>query len=160
MITARVVGDDTVLAWLRAAPDAVASGLAGAITNLAIDLQRKIQEDELTGQVLAVRTGSLKSSIDLQIDQDSKGISATVSSDSEYAHVHEYGFAGTVDVRASLRRIIAAFGHPISEKTINVRAYRHRMDLPERSFMRQALEDMDPAIRDEVEAALREALTQ
>jgi hypothetical protein len=33
------------------------------------------------------------------------------------------------------------------------------MELPERSFMRSALEDMDPAIRDEVEAALLEALT-
>jgi hypothetical protein len=52
-----------------------------------------------------------------------------------------------------------AFGRPISEKTINVRAYRRRMDLPERSFLRSALEDMDPAIREEVGAALLEALT-
>jgi hypothetical protein len=159
MITARLVGDDTVLAWLRDTPDAVASGIARAITQLGIDLQRKIQEEELSGQMLAVRSGALKSSIDLQIDQSGDDVSATVSSDSAYSHAHEYGFPGTVDVRASLRRITQAFGRPISEKTINVRSYRRRMDLPERSFMRSALEDMDPAIRDEVEAALREALT-
>ena len=115
--------------------------------------------DELSGQILAVRTGALKSSIDLQIDQDNDRISATVSSNSRYASVHEYGFVGTVAVKASLRRITEAFGHPISEKTINVGPYRRRMELPERSFMRSALEDMDPAIRDEVEAALLEALT-
>ena len=159
MITARLVGDDVVLEWLRGASDAVASGIAQAITQLGIDLQRHIQDDELSGQTLAVRSGSLKSSIDLQIDQGSETISATVYSDSKYAAAHEYGFAGTVDVKSSLRRITEAFGRPISEKTINVRAYRRGMELPERSFMRSALEDMDPAIRDEVEAALLEALT-
>jgi phage gpG-like protein len=159
VITARLVGDDAVLAWLRAAPDAVASGIARAIAQLGIDLQRRIQEEGLSGQILAVRSGALKSSIDVQIDQSGDEVSATVSSDSAYAHAHEYGFAGTVDVRASLRRITEAFGRPISEKAINVRAYHRRMDLPERSFMRSALEDMDPAIRDEVETALREALT-
>jgi phage gpG-like protein len=158
VITARLVGDDAVLEWLRGAPDAVASGIAQAITQLGIDLQRHIQEDELSGQMLAVRSGSLKSSIDLQIDQASDGISATVYSDSKYADAHEYGFTGTVDVKASLRRITEAFGRPISEKTINVRAYRRRMELPERSFMRSALEDMDPEIRDAVEAALLAAL--
>jgi hypothetical protein len=34
------------------------------------------------------------------------------------------------------------------------------MNLPERSFLRSALEDMAPAIRDEVEAALAEAVSQ
>jgi hypothetical protein len=34
------------------------------------------------------------------------------------------------------------------------------MDLAERSFLRSALEDMTPEIGDEVEAAIREAVTQ
>ena len=34
MITAHLVGDDAVLAWLRATPDLAASGLARAITSL------------------------------------------------------------------------------------------------------------------------------
>jgi hypothetical protein len=34
------------------------------------------------------------------------------------------------------------------------------MDLPERSFLRSALEDMASAIRDEVEASLRETVTE
>ena len=43
MIIARLVGDDAVLAWLRATPDLAASGLARAITTLGIELQSKIQ---------------------------------------------------------------------------------------------------------------------
>jgi len=65
-----------------------------------------------------------------------------------------------VSVTASLRRIREAFGRPIAEKTVNVRGYQRRMDLPERSFLRSALDDMGPTIRDEVQAALTEAVSQ
>ena len=39
--------------------------------------------------------------------------------DLDYARAQEYGFDGTVNVRASVRRIREAFGHPIAEKTIS-----------------------------------------
>ncbi len=149
-----------MLARLRTMPGAINSGLVRAITKLAIDLQRKVQQDELTGQMLAARSGSLKSSIDLRVDQSAGVVTATVFTDSAYARAHEYGFAGRVNVRASLRRITQAFGRPISGKTISIRAHSRRMDLPERSFLRSALEDMTPAIRDEVEAALRDTVTE
>ena len=159
MITAYLVGDQQMLERLRALPDAINSGLLRAITQLGIALQRDAQQNKLSGEVLSSRTGSLRSSIDLQVDQ-SGPITSSVFSNSRYARVHEYGFAGTVSVRASLRRIREAFGRPIGEKTINVRAYDRRMDLPERSFLRTALEDMRPAIREGVEAALAEAVAQ
>ena len=153
MITARLVGDDAVIAWLRATPDAVASGLARAITTLGIELQRKIQENKLTGQSLIA--GS--SSNSLQLDQSDDRIAATVSSDSEYADAHGYGAAG---VGAKLRRITKAFGRQRPRKAIKVRPDPRRIDAPKGSFLSSALEDMDPAIRAEVEAALREALTR
>jgi phage gpG-like protein len=160
VITAHLAGEERVLARLRDMPAALNSGLVRVITKLGIDLQRKVQQDELTGQMLTARSGSLKSSIDLRIDQAATAVTATVFTDSPYAAAHEYGFAGTVNVRASLRRITEAFGRPISGKTISVRAHSRRMDLPERSFLRSALEDMAPAIRDEVEASLRETVTE
>jgi hypothetical protein len=160
VITAYLVGDEQMLSWLRAIPDAVGSGLARAITKLGITLQRKVQQDKLSGQALVDRTGALQSSIDLRIDQSVNMVAATVFTDLEYARAQEYGFSGTVNVRASLRRIREAFGRPIAEKTITVRAHSRRMDLAERSFLRSALEDMTPEIRDEVEAAIREAVTQ
>jgi hypothetical protein len=153
VITARLVGDDAVIAWLRATPDAVASGLARAITTLGIELQRKIQENERTGQTLIA--GS--SSNSLQLDQSDDRIAATVSSNSEHAHAHGYGAVG---VGAKLRRITKAFGLHRSREAIKVRSDRRRIDAPKGSFLSSALEDMDPAIRAEVEAALREALTR
>ena len=157
MIIARLVGDDAVLAWLLTTPALAASGLARAITTLGIELQRKIQENELTGQTLAGRSGSLGSSTSLQIDQSDDRIAATVSSDREYAHARKYGAVG---VGAKLRRITKAFARPRPRKAINVPSYRRRIDVPKPSFLSSALEDMDPAIRDEVEAALRETLTR
>jgi hypothetical protein len=160
VISAHLVGDEKVLAKLRDIPVSINSGLLKAITKLGIDLQHKVQQDELTGQKLVARSGSLKSSIDLQVDQSATAVTSSVFTDSVYARAHEYGFAGTVNVRASLRRITEAFGRPIPDKIINVRAYSRKMDLPERSFLRSALEEMAPAIRDEVEASLRESVTE
>ena len=160
MITAYLVGDVQLLDRLRVLPDAINSGLLRGITQLGIELQRHVQQDKLSGQVLRSRTGSLRSSIDLEVDHSSGTVTASVFTDSRYAGAQEYGFAGTVSVRASLRRIREAFGRPIAEKAISVRAYDRRMDLPERSFLRSALEDIAPDIRDEVEAALAEAVSQ
>jgi hypothetical protein len=160
VITAYLVGDAPLLERLRALPDAINSGLVRGLTQLGIELQRHVQEDKLSGQVLRSRTGSLRSSLSLEVDQSGGAVTASVFTDSQHARVQEYGFAGTVSVRASLRRIREAFGRPITEKTIAVRAYDRRMNLPERSFLRSALEDMAPAIRDEVEAALAEAVSQ
>lgn len=160
MITAYLIGDEELLARLRSIPDAINAGLARAITKLGIDLQRNVQQNELSGQTLNVRTGSLRASVDVEIAQSADTITARVFSDSPYAHVHEFGFSGAVSVKASLRRITEAFGRPISDTSIAVGTHSRRMFLPERSFLRSALEEMTPEIRDEVESALREALKE
>jgi hypothetical protein len=160
VITAYLVGDEQLLERLRALPDAINSGLVRSITQLGIDLQRNVQQDRLSGQVLRSRTGALKSSIDLRVDQSAGAIATSVFTDLRYGAAQEYGFAGTVSVKASLRRIREAFGRPIAEKTISVRAYDRRMDLPERSFLRSALEDMTPTIREAVQAGLAAAVSQ
>jgi hypothetical protein len=160
VISACLVGGEQALERLRALPEVVNSRLLGAITRLGIDLQADVQEDKLSRQVLKSRSGSLRSSIDFRFDQSGNTFTASVFTDSRYAGAQEYGFVGTVRVRASLRRIREAFGRPISEKTISVRAYDRHMNLPERSFLRSALADMTPVIRDGVEAALADAVSQ
>ena len=160
MISACVIGDGQALERLRALPEAAKSRLLRAITQLGIELQSDVQQDKLSGQVLRSRTGSQRSSIGLRVDQSDGAFTASVFTDSRYADVQEYGFAGTVSVRASLRRVKEAFGRPMSEKTVSVRAYDRRMNLPERSFLRSALKDMTPAIRDGMAAALADAVSQ
>jgi phage gpG-like protein len=160
VITAFLTGDEEALARLRAIPDVINAGLARAIAKLGFDLQQKVQQDELSGQVLSARSGALRSSIGVEIEQGPQRITARIFSDSDYAAAHEFGFSGEVNVRASLRQIREAFGRPIAEKMIAVRAHSRTMLLPERSFLRSALEQMGPEIRDEVDAALHEALTE
>jgi hypothetical protein len=159
VISAHLVGDEQLLQRLRELHDAINAGLARCITQLGIDLQRNVQQDKLSGQVLKTRTGALKSSIDRRVDQNARGAATTVFTELRYGAAQEYGFTGTVSVGASLRRIRQAFGRPIAEKTISVRAYDRRMSLPERSFLRSALEDMTPAIGDAINAAVAEAIS-
>jgi hypothetical protein len=159
VISAYLVGDEQLLERLRALRDAVNAGLARCIAQLGIDLQRDVQQDKLSGQVLKIRTGGLKSSLDYSVDQSVRGATAEVFTALRYGGAQEYGFTGTVSVGASLRRIRQAFGRPIAEKTISVRVYDRRMSLPERSFLRAALDDMTPAIRDAVDTAVAEAVS-
>jgi Bacteriophage HK97-gp10, putative tail-component len=159
VISANLVGASAALDRLRAMGDAASSGVARAIAKLGIDLQNNVQQNKLSGQVLQVRSGSLRQSISVQVNQSDTAISATVYSDLDYAAAQEYGFTGVVNVRASLRQIKEAFGHPITAESIGVGAYSRRMDLPQRSFLRSALDDMAPDVDAGVKDALREALS-
>ncbi len=158
MISAAVLGDGPALDRLRALPDRANTGIARAIAKLGLDLQNHVQQDKLSGQVLVVRSGALKSSINIANAQSATAITATVYTELDYAAAQEYGFSGTVNVRASLRQIRQAFGRPIAAKTIAVGPYSRRMNLPERSFLRSALSDMAPDIGAGVEDALRKAI--
>ncbi len=159
MISANIIGDLAALDKLRAMRDASNSGVARAIAQLGIDLQNNVQQNKLSGQVLQARSGMLRDSIAVQIDQSDTAASATVYSDLGYAAAQEYGFTGTVNVRASLRQIKEAFGRPIASETISVGPHSRRMDLPQHSFLRSALDDMAPDIGSAIEDALREALS-
>lgn len=158
MISADLLGAGPALERLRALPDAANAGVARAVAKLGIALKNNVQQNKLSGQVLKIRSGALKSSIDVAVNQSSGEITATVFSDLDYAAAQEYGFSGTVDVRASLRLIKEAFGRPIAAKAIAVGAHSRRMDLPERSFLRSALGDMAPDIAAAVQDALHEAI--
>lgn len=159
MISASLVGGSTVLDRLRQMPEAARQGVARAVAQLGIDLQNNVQQNKLSGEVLRVRSGTLRQSIMLQTDQSGTAATATVWSNVDYAAAQEYGFSGTVSIRATLRQIKEAFGRPIAAKTVSVRPYGRRMDLPERSFLRSALDDMTPDISAGIEDALRTAIS-
>jgi hypothetical protein len=158
MITAYLVGDKEVSSWLRSIPDAVNTSLVPAITKLGIDLQRKIQEDEPAGQLLTARIRSLNSSIDLSIDQSADGVTATLFRGNGYARTRGYGSTVRVGVKASLRQIKGSFRRPLSDKAVSLQSHSPAMNVPEHSFLLSALEEMEPAIREEVEAALSQAV--
>jgi phage gpG-like protein len=158
VISASLAGDDAAQRRLKALGETAGNGIARAITKLGIELRNSVQQDKLSGQVLRPRSGSLRDGIAVQMDQSRTGVSATVYSNVVYAAAQEFGFAGRENVRASLRRVTMAFGHPITPATVSVNAYSRRSDLPQRSFLRSSLDDMASHIGTAVDDALREAL--
>jgi phage gpG-like protein len=151
MITIQLIGDRELAARLDAMPGRVRDGLARAVTRLGLDLQRKVQREKLTGQVLKVRTGSLRSSINTEISQSTDEVSASVGTNIRYGRVHEYGVDHPWLIEAKGR----ALRFEIAGRVIFRRSVRHP-PLPERSFLRSALADMRP----QIEAGLRDAVAQ
>ena len=72
----------------------------------------------------------------------------------------EYGFSGTVQVKAHMREIKQAFGRPLKEpKFVQVRAHSANVNFPERSFLRTALRDLKPDIESDLKASIERAIS-
>ena len=158
MIHGYLVGDAEVTARLDALPTKLRDEMRDGIGRCALRLQR-LAKQKLNGEVLNVKTGRLRNSIkDVVMDEGEKVV-GIVSTLVKYAPVHEYGFKGTVTVRESLRTIKQAFGRPIAARQISVKAHTRKMNMPERSFLRSALADLEASgiIRDEMDAAIKRA---
>jgi phage gpG-like protein len=157
MITAKVTPAATVVERLRGIAPNVRSALENRIQRLTIQLQRHVVQDKLQGQVLNVRTGRLQRSIQQAMITNSDDILGVVSTNVSYAKAHEYGFSGTVTVKEHLRTIKEAFGKSLKEPvTFTVSSHSAKMNLPERSFLRSALNDMAGDIRTQIQQAVTE----
>ena len=113
---------------------------------------------KVSGEVLNVRTGRLRRSINQIVLARGSEVTGIVSTPVEYAPPHEYGFKGQVPVAEHLRTIKAAFGRSIAPKSITVRAHLRSVELPERSFLRTALRELETtgAIDREVARAVKD----
>jgi phage gpG-like protein len=130
-------------------PGAVQSGIARAVTRLALELEVLVKR-KLSGAVLRVRTGVLRSSIHNRVDQTSTSVTASVGTNVSYAKFHEFGVPHPWEIRPRAARALA---FEIAGQTIFAARVIHP-PLPERSFLRSALREMEPRIRAELEAAV------
>lgn len=148
------------VAKLEALPERVRQEVGVGMGRLVSQLSVKVQKEKLMGQVLGRRSSRLYRSIGGDVSQTDTQIQGVVSTPVEYAPVHEYGFKGSVDVKAHLREIKKAFGRPIPPNEIEVRAHARMMNLPERSFLRSALREfVDAGVpMEEINAALKRAV--
>jgi phage gpG-like protein len=117
----------------------------------ACDCSGTSKQDKLTGQVLNVRTGRLRRSITQRVEEEGGSVVGYVGTNVKYARAHEFGFTGNVTVREHLRRTKGG-------KEATVRAHSRNMHLPERSFLRSALKDLQPAIRQDIRGGISEAV--
>ncbi|MBF6560539.1 MAG: HK97 gp10 family phage protein [Candidatus Binataceae bacterium] len=155
MITVELIGDRALIARLDAIPTRERHELARAVTKLALKLQRKVQR-KLSGQVLKVRTGTLRSSINTETRTSESEVTATVGTNVKYGRFQEFGVSHAWLIEARNARSLR---FEIGGRTIFRRSVRHP-PLPERSFLRSALAEMRPQIEAGLTAAVDAALKE
>jgi len=129
-----------------------------SIQLLTIKLTNKVKNDKLSGQVLNVRTGRLRNSIHSKVEHTPNAIKGIVQTNVKYAAVHEYGFKGSVTVKAHLRTIKQAFGKPIAPTSVQIGSFTRTANFPQRSFLRSSLQDMRQEALTEITNAIRRVI--
>ena len=114
---------------LKIAGSKVLRAVNNELRRTAIDLTAQVKGGKLSGQVLNVRSGRLRRSINYRVTESATGTEVKVGTNVEYARVHEYGFAGRVSVKEHMRA------------GKRVRAHTKNMRVPERSFLRSTLKE-------------------
>jgi phage gpG-like protein len=147
LISGVVVGGDRAAARFNASQSALIDALRIGIGRACMLVVKRTKE-KLSDDVLHVRTGRLRRSIHADpVTVSGTQVQGIVGTNVEYAAIHEYGFSGVVSVRESLRTSVLG-------NSFTVRAHTRNVHLPERSFLRSALTELQPQIRAEVESAV------
>lgn len=151
MIRGYIFGDKEMVARLGRLGKAGQQSVKTSIQRLTLKLLAKVKADKLSGQVLNVRTGRLRRSINKRVTVSGNGIFGVVGANVKYGRAHELG--GPMMVKAHLRMQRVAWGKKMKEPRM-VEVKQHIVNYPQRSFLRSALHEMEPDIR----SAMREAL--
>lgn len=163
MIKGWILGGEDLVKRLTAAPENIQNALQTSVSRMALRLLARVKGDKLSGQVLKVKTGRLRRSINQRVEREGSGVYGYVGTNVDYGRVHEYGFkGGVVSVRAHLRKVTQAFGKTLpTTKQSQVGAHTRNVKLPEKSFLRSALRELQPEIersmRNAVQAAAKRA---
>jgi phage gpG-like protein len=151
VIEGSVVGADALAARLAAMPRILAANLAQAVERLSRALREDVERN-LSGAVLQQRSGQLASSIEVAVEQSGVSVTATLGTDVPYAAIHEYG--GLIPARELLPRSARALAFPWQgRQRFFKRVSLPAVEMPERSFLRSALEEAEPEIRAALTAA-------
>ncbi len=157
MFALELAGLDETSARLEGYPAALQAALGGKATELATALADLVKNDKLAGGVLNTRSGALGDSIVASVSAQADGVLASVGSEGEvkYAAIQEYGG------KTSAHEILPAKGDVLAFVIGGAQHFARRVEhpgsvIPERSYLRSALEDM----KDEILAALADAATQ
>lgn len=128
------------------------AALKTELTKVSFDVSARVKDQKLSGQVLNVRTGRLRRSINAKpVTETATGVETLVGTNVEYGRIHEFGFKGTVNVKEHLRKTKNGF-------KASVRAHGRQVNVPERSFLRSSLDDMRGQIDQRIAAVIGKAI--
>lgn len=146
-----MIGGEALATRLDAMPSALAANLAQAIERLSKALRENVERN-LSGAVLQQRSGRLAGSIEVAVEQSGTSVAATLGTDVPYAAIHEYG--GLIPARELLPRSARALAFPWQgQQRFFKRVSLPAVQMPERSFLRSALDAATPEIRAALTAA-------
>ena len=153
-IFAEPIGVDQIVAKLDGYVARARPALMTAMEKIVFTIVGFIKDDELSGQVLHRRTGTLSRSIQGRVTESGSNIVGNVASrignePLVYAAYHEYGFTGSENVREHQRKTA-------SGGVANVRAYVRNVNYPAHPFMRPARDAHVQFATDTLNAAISE----
>lgn len=153
---AAVLGAEKLKQYLAEREGKTRVTLTQTIGRLTLKLLRRVKADKLTGQVLNVRSGRLRRSINQRIEgANSAQVAGLVGTNVSYGRTHELGYQG--DVREHLRLVKKAWGKELSTP-VWARVPKHTVNYPQRSFLRSAITEMEPEILADVRNATTELI--
>lgn len=154
----RVQGDVDLVQFLKTLPDRIHAALMKKMTDAARDLSETIKEQYLSGQVLGIKSGRLRSSIYARAYDSGDNVILSFGSrgDVPYAAIHEYGgFTKPHTILPKAARVLAFMGP--AGKTFAMSVNHPGSQMPERSYLRAALEAKIPDFEATVRSAVAEA---
>ena len=155
-IRVTITGDKELIAKFGAMGAGIPARLVATIRRLGFELQAYVQSEKLSGQVLKVRTGTLRSSINTKIEETRTSATATVGTNVFYGAIQERGVPHSWLIEAKNAK---ALRFEIGGQAVFRRSAVHP-PLPPRSFLVSALKDKEPYIRAEIEHAVAEELAR
>lgn len=151
------VDDSRLRVRLAYIPDRLMTALKRETTVLRLQMEALVK-NKLSGQVLNVRTGALRRSIFSDQTQGSTSVTGRVaqSADVPYGRIHEYGGKTSAhDIIPTRGKVLAfAMGGKMQFATI---VHHPGSQMPERSFMRTSLAEMQQEIVDGYQRAVKES---
>ena len=154
MSALEVRGLEETSARFDAYPAALQAALGAKATELAAALADLVKNDKLSGAVLNTHSGALSDSIAASVTADGHGFLASVGSegDIKYAAIQEYGG------KTGAHEILPAKGNVLAFVVGDGQRFARRIEhpgslIPERSYLRSALADM----QDEIVSSLADA---
>ena len=157
MFALQLEGFEEASARVEGYPAALQAALGAKATELAAALADLVKNDKLSGGVLNSRTGALNDSITASVTADADGVLASVGSegDVKYAAIQEYGGKTSAHEILPVKADVLAF--VVGDGQHFARRVEHPGSaIPERSYLRSALEDM----KDEILAALADVAAE
>jgi phage gpG-like protein len=168
-IEASIVGSAEVAARFRRAGVQVDAVVFRLVQQLGLRLLAHVKEDKLSDQVLHVRTGRLRRSINMRMLQEAGGTFAVVGTNVVYARIHELGGQTSPHEIVAKNAKALAFVLGVSQAAGGVgpgqlvfrrRVHHPGSKMPERSFLRSALGDMRQEIFDRLQAGIAQAVRE